>query len=118
MAADVPVLAIGGISEDRVGEIAATGIAGIAAIGLFLDAADASGAEIAWDAAAVKAEVVRRYAERSSFYTAWKAGIQSNSATFVWLPLRSNMNSFIAVSAGVPTASRTVINSFCTKAFR
>lgn len=31
----------------------------------FIDAADASGAEIVWDAAAVKAEVLRRYAERS-----------------------------------------------------
>ena len=36
-AATVPVLAIGGITVDRVGAVAATGAAGIAAIGLFAD---------------------------------------------------------------------------------
>lgn len=38
-AAGAPVLAIGGVTLERVGEIAATGAAGIAAIGLFADAA-------------------------------------------------------------------------------
>ena len=36
-AARAPVLAIGGISDDRIGELAATGVAGFAAIGLFAD---------------------------------------------------------------------------------
>ena len=36
-AVDVPVLAIGGVVADKVGDIAATGAAGIAAIGLFAD---------------------------------------------------------------------------------
>ena len=36
----VPVLAIGGVTIDRVGEVAAAGGAGIAAIGLFMDDAD------------------------------------------------------------------------------
>ncbi len=36
-AATVPVLAIGGVTLDRLGEIAATGAAGVAAIGLFSD---------------------------------------------------------------------------------
>ncbi len=35
-AASVPVLAIGGVTLDRVGDVAATGAAGVAAIGLFL----------------------------------------------------------------------------------
>lgn len=39
-AARVPVLAIGGVTIDRVGEVAAAGGAGIAAIGLFMDDAD------------------------------------------------------------------------------
>ena len=37
MAATVPVLAIGGVTLDRLDEIAATGAAGVAAIGLFSD---------------------------------------------------------------------------------
>ena len=37
-AARVPVLAIGGVTVDRVTEVAAAGASGIAAIGLFLDA--------------------------------------------------------------------------------
>jgi thiamine-phosphate diphosphorylase len=36
----VPVLAIGGVTIDRVGEVAAAGGAGIAAIGVFMDDAD------------------------------------------------------------------------------
>jgi thiamine-phosphate diphosphorylase len=50
-AVDVPVLAIGGITADNVGAIAASGAAGFAAIGLFADlwrepVADASGAAL------------------------------------------------------------------------
>jgi thiamine-phosphate pyrophosphorylase len=37
-ASTAPVLAIGGVTLDRLGEIAATGAAGVAAIGLFSDA--------------------------------------------------------------------------------
>jgi thiamine-phosphate pyrophosphorylase len=33
----VPVLAIGGVTEDRIAELAAAGAAGVAAIGLFID---------------------------------------------------------------------------------
>jgi len=33
----VPVLAIGGITPDRIAEVVAAGAAGIAAIGLFID---------------------------------------------------------------------------------
>ncbi|MBZ5556851.1 MAG: thiamine phosphate synthase [Acidobacteriia bacterium] len=40
--AGVPVLAIGGVTVDRLAEIAATGAAGIAAIGMFQPAGDAS----------------------------------------------------------------------------
>jgi thiamine-phosphate diphosphorylase len=36
-AVDVPVLAIGGVVADKVGDIAASGAAGVAAIGLFAD---------------------------------------------------------------------------------
>jgi thiamine-phosphate pyrophosphorylase len=39
-ATSVPVLAVGGMSRDRIAAITATGAAGIAAIGLFADAAD------------------------------------------------------------------------------
>jgi thiamine-phosphate pyrophosphorylase len=42
-AASCPVLAIGGIGVERVGEVAASGAAGIAAIGLFMAAHDAAG---------------------------------------------------------------------------
>ena len=43
--AGVPVLAIGGVTVDRLAEIAATGAAGIAAIGMFQPAGDASRGE-------------------------------------------------------------------------
>jgi thiamine-phosphate diphosphorylase len=36
-AVDIPVLAIGGVTVDKVGDIAASGAAGVAAIGLFAD---------------------------------------------------------------------------------
>lgn len=43
-AVDVPVLAIGGISAERAGEVLATGCAGIAVISAILSATDAAGA--------------------------------------------------------------------------
>jgi thiamine-phosphate pyrophosphorylase len=42
-AARVPVLAIGGVTDERVADVASTGAAGVAGIGLFLGQADASG---------------------------------------------------------------------------
>ena len=41
-AVEVPVLAIGGVTADKVGNVAAAGAAGIAAIGLFSDAINAT----------------------------------------------------------------------------
>jgi thiamine-phosphate diphosphorylase len=41
-AVDVPVLAVGGVSPDNVGEVAAAGAAGVAAIGLFAAASEAA----------------------------------------------------------------------------
>lgn len=54
----LPVLAIGGVTEARVGEIAATGAAGVAAIGLFLDTAASAGP------AAARRSALRALAER------------------------------------------------------
>jgi thiamine-phosphate pyrophosphorylase len=44
----VPVLAIGGMTGDRIAEVAASGAAGIAAIGLFRDAMPAPAVVAAW----------------------------------------------------------------------
>jgi len=53
-ASRVPVIAIGGVTVDRLGEIAATGAAGVAAISLFGDAA----------ALAATADSIRRWFDR------------------------------------------------------
>ena len=46
-AVDVPVLAIGGVGTDKAGDLAASGAAGVAAIGVFADArTDASDADL------------------------------------------------------------------------
>ena len=46
-AVDVPVLAIGGVGTDKVGDLAASGAAGVAAIGLFADVrTDANDADL------------------------------------------------------------------------
>ena len=46
----VPVLAIGGVTIDRVSEVAAAGGAGIAAIGFFMDDADSQCRAVQLDA--------------------------------------------------------------------
>jgi thiamine-phosphate diphosphorylase len=46
-AAKVPVVAIGGVTIDRIAEVKMTGAAGIAAIGLFMGAADPDGCRAA-----------------------------------------------------------------------
>jgi thiamine-phosphate pyrophosphorylase len=54
-AVDRPVLAIGGITNERIGTIAAAGAAGFAAIGLFM--ADRAGAEAGCRAAELRQTV-------------------------------------------------------------
>jgi thiamine monophosphate synthase len=51
-------VAIGGVTLDRVADVAASGAAGIAAIGLFADAASAGGAAV--NAGAAYATLVAR----------------------------------------------------------
>jgi thiamine monophosphate synthase len=62
-AANAPVLAIGGITTDKLGEAAAAGAAGVAAIGLFSDAWTSNGPEHAAGALSrIVAEVRRAFA--------------------------------------------------------
>jgi thiamine-phosphate diphosphorylase len=62
-AAKVPVLAIGGVTLDRIGEVAAAGAAGVAAIGMFLAAeAAAAGPCLAGPLVTVAESARRRFA--------------------------------------------------------